>query len=67
MVVYVNILAHFFIFVKYNLYTCKKARLMLEYICIKICVKIVKQEDEEVLRKMWEYLTQNYCSEVLIE
>ena len=33
----------------------------------KICVKIVKQEDEEVLRKMWEHLTQNYCSEVLIE
>lgn len=33
----------------------------------KICVKTYKQEDEEVLKKVWEHLTENYCSEVLIE
>lgn len=33
----------------------------------KICVKTLEQQDEEVLRNMWEYLTKNYCSEVLIE
>ena len=30
-------------------------------------VKTMEQKDEEVLRNMWEYLTKNYCSEVLIE
>lgn len=33
----------------------------------KICVKTYKQEDEEVLKRVWEHLTENYCSEVLIE
>ena len=30
-------------------------------------VKTMERKDEEVLRNMWEYLTKNYCSEVLIE
>lgn len=30
-------------------------------------VKTMERRDEEVLRNMWEYLTKNYCSEVLIE
>ena len=33
----------------------------------QINVKLKQQEDEEVLRNMWEYLTKNYCREVLIE
>ena len=33
----------------------------------KICIKTLEEQDEEVLRNMWEYLTKNYCSEVLIE
>lgn len=33
----------------------------------QICIKMVKQQDEEVVRTVWEYLTKNYCSEVLIE
>lgn len=33
----------------------------------RIYVKTLEQQDEEVLRNMWEYLTKNYCSEVLIE
>jgi len=33
----------------------------------KICVKTLEKQDEEALRIMWEYLTKNYCSEVLIE
>lgn len=33
----------------------------------KITVKTNKETDEEAKRVMWEYLTQNYCSEVLIE
>ena len=33
----------------------------------KICVKTLERQEEEVLRIMWEYLTKNYCSEVLIE
>ena len=30
-------------------------------------VKLKESSNEEVLKKMWEYLTKNYCSEVLIE
>lgn len=33
----------------------------------QIRVKTLKTEDEEVLEKMWKFLTENYCSEVLIE
>ena len=33
----------------------------------EIRVKTMDRQDEEVLRNMWEYLTKNYCSEVLIE
>ena len=33
----------------------------------KISVKTLEKQDEEALRIMWEYLTKNYCSEVLIE
>lgn len=33
----------------------------------EIRVKLKKLSNEEVLKKMWEYLTKNYCSEVLIE
>lgn len=33
----------------------------------EILVKTTGREDEEVLANMWEYLTKNYCSEVLIE
>ena len=33
----------------------------------QIHIKTVGQEQEEVLKEMWEYLTKNYCSEVLIE
>jgi len=33
----------------------------------KLVVKTKEGQDEEVLRDMWEYLTKNYCSEVLIE
>ncbi len=33
----------------------------------KIRVKLNQESKEEVLRNMWEYLTKNYCSEVLIE
>ena len=33
----------------------------------KIYIKTRKQEEMEVLRSVWEYLTENYCSEVLIE
>ena len=33
----------------------------------KVSVKTLEQYEEEVLQKMWEYLTKNYCSEVLIE
>ena len=33
----------------------------------EIRVKLKKSSNEEVLKKMWEYLTKNYCSEVLIE
>lgn len=32
-----------------------------------IHVKLKEKSNEEVLQKMWEYLTKNYCSEVLIE
>ena len=39
-----------------------------EVICIeKIFVKTSEKQDEEVLKDVWEYLTKNYCSEVLIE
>ena len=39
-----------------------------EVICIeKIFVKTSEKQDEEVLKGVWEYLTKNYCSEVLIE
>ncbi len=33
----------------------------------KITVKTEKETNEEVKKEMWEYLTKNYCSEVLIE
>ena len=33
----------------------------------QICVKMIEEQEEEVVRKMWEHLTKNYCSEVLIE
>ena len=33
----------------------------------QICVKMIEKQEEEVVRKMWEHLTENYCSEVLIE
>ena len=33
----------------------------------QIHIKTMDQQQEEVLKEMWEYLTQNYCSEVLIE
>jgi hypothetical protein len=33
----------------------------------KIHVVLIEQKEGEVLKKMWEYLTKNYCSEVLIE
>ena len=33
----------------------------------EIRVKLKKLSNEEVLKKMWEYLKKNYCSEVLIE
>lgn len=32
-----------------------------------IYVKIQEEYEQEVAEKMWEYLTKNYCSEVLIE
>lgn len=32
-----------------------------------IFVKLNEQSNEEAIEGMWEYLTQNYCSEVLIE
>ena len=33
----------------------------------QIRIKMMEQLEEEVIREMWEYLTKNYCSEVLIE
>ena len=33
----------------------------------KIYVNTMEQQNEEALKNMWEYLTKNYCSEVLIE
>ena len=33
----------------------------------EISVKLPPKTDEEVRKSMWEYLTKNYCSEVLIE
>lgn len=33
----------------------------------RICVKIKGKLEEEVVKTMWEYLTKNYCSEVLLE
>ena len=33
----------------------------------KMCVDVPETLDEEVKGRMWEYLTKNYCSEVLIE
>ena len=41
-----------------------------DYDLIKIAqirVMTKEQKEGEVLEKMWEYLTKNYCSEVLIE
>lgn len=34
---------------------------------VKISVKAQEKPSVEVLEEMWEYLTRNYCSEVLIE
>ena len=42
-------------------YECKDVEIT------QIRVKMIKAEDEEVLEKMWKFLTENYCSEVLIE
>lgn len=33
----------------------------------QICIKLPKNTGEEVKNNMWRYLTENYCSEVLIE
>lgn len=33
----------------------------------QICVQTQEDSGEEVKRLMWEYLTKNYCSEVLLE
>ena len=33
----------------------------------QILVKMQEGQDEEKIKHMWEYLTKNYCSEVLIE
>ena len=33
----------------------------------QIRVKMQESQDEEKVKHMWEYLTKNYCSEVLIE
>lgn len=33
----------------------------------KIYVRFEEEPNEEVKRSMWEYLTKNYCSEVLLE
>ena len=33
----------------------------------QIRIKMMEHLEEEVIREMWEYLTKNYCSEVLIE
>ena len=33
----------------------------------KICITVLENTDEEVKKEMWQYLTENYCSEVLIE
>lgn len=33
----------------------------------EIRLKLLKTTDEEVIKQVWEYLTKNYCSEVLIE
>ena len=41
-----------------------------DYDLIKITqIRVItkEQKEREVLEKMWEYLTKNYCSEVLIE
>lgn len=34
---------------------------------LSICVDVSEETGEEIKNKMWEYLTNNYCSEVLIE
>ena len=34
---------------------------------MRITVQLNEQSNEEAIQDMWEYLTQNYCSEVLIE
>ena len=34
---------------------------------VGIIVKLKQETKEEVLRNIWEYLTENYCSEVVIE
>ncbi len=44
-----------------ELYTEKKIKIT------EIYVAPTQPVDEEVLKRMWEYLTKNYCSEVLIE
>ena len=33
----------------------------------KICVKLDDRSEEEVVRNMWEYVKETYCSEVVIE
>jgi len=44
-----------------EIYTVDKIRIT------QIYVRFEKRPDEEVIRTMWEYLTKNYCSEVLLE
>ena len=34
---------------------------------VQIHVRLNEQSNEEAIQDMWEYLTKNYCSEVLIE
>ena len=34
---------------------------------LAINVEVSQETREEIKEKMWEYLTKNYCSEVLIE
>ncbi len=42
-------------------YTDRKIRI------VRMRVKLLQEAKEEVVKSMWEYLTKNYCSEVLIE
>lgn len=54
---------------KYEVVTeCNLSCRIEKGICVeKIYIKLPKNTDEEVKNAMWRYLTENYCSEVLIE